>query len=467
MPDDAIAAAHAWLADHEDALVADLQELLRIPSLEDEAQPNAPFGAENRRALDLMLSKSESWGWRTADVEGYCGWAEFGKGDDIVMILGHLDVVPVGETGWEHEPFGAEIDGGYLYSRGAVDDKGPTIAACYAARAVQQALPDLACRIRTVYGCNEESGFACVERYKETEEMPTYGIAPDAGWPLCHAEKGIGDLIISGDLPQGELSLRSLRGGSRPNIVIDSCLAEIEVSSSIRGEVEAALAKKWDKNIQASWEGEALTLEAAGKAAHGSTPFMGDSAAIRILRFLTELAPAEQEKDYKQLLSLTHIGGAGVGIAGSDEPSGDLTCNLGIVESAEPGRCTMTLNIRYPVTHEHADLEAKAKAALAKISGDWQIDSFSDSKPLYFPKDHPMVEAIITAHAAETGERLEPATMGGGTYARALPNCVAVGTGWPGDGPAHENDERVKVEHLHKMARIYVRILIGLTRLTD
>jgi succinyl-diaminopimelate desuccinylase len=52
--------------------------------------------------------------------------------------------------------------------------------------------------------------------------------------------------------------------------------------------------------------------------------------------------------------------------------------------------------------------------------------------------------------------------MGGGTYARAIPNTVSIGTGWLGDGKAHETDERLKVEHLFKMSRIYAHIFYKL-----
>ena len=45
-----------WLDEHEADLIEDTRAMLRIPSLESEAAPNAPFGAENRRALDLALS---------------------------------------------------------------------------------------------------------------------------------------------------------------------------------------------------------------------------------------------------------------------------------------------------------------------------------------------------------------------------------------------------------------------------
>lgn len=45
-----------------------------------------------------------------------------------LLLLGHLDVVGVDKSKWTVDPFGAVIKGGYLYGRGAIDDKGMVIA---------------------------------------------------------------------------------------------------------------------------------------------------------------------------------------------------------------------------------------------------------------------------------------------------------------------------------------------------
>ena len=46
-----------------------------------------------------------------------------------LLLMGHLDVVGVDKTKWSVDPFGAVIQpDGYLYGRGAIDDKGMTIA---------------------------------------------------------------------------------------------------------------------------------------------------------------------------------------------------------------------------------------------------------------------------------------------------------------------------------------------------
>jgi len=41
-----------------------------------------------------------------------------------VILLAHMDVVGVERASWSHDPFEGEIDNGYLYGRGAIDDKG-------------------------------------------------------------------------------------------------------------------------------------------------------------------------------------------------------------------------------------------------------------------------------------------------------------------------------------------------------
>jgi acetylornithine deacetylase/succinyl-diaminopimelate desuccinylase-like protein len=45
-----------------------------------------------------------------------------------LLLMGHLDVVGVDRTKWKLDPFGGMIEDGYLYGRGAIDDKAMTIA---------------------------------------------------------------------------------------------------------------------------------------------------------------------------------------------------------------------------------------------------------------------------------------------------------------------------------------------------
>lgn len=50
--------------------------------------------------------------------------ARVGEGDPTLILNGHIDVVPAGDTKeWTHDPYGARVEDGYLYGRGSVDMK--------------------------------------------------------------------------------------------------------------------------------------------------------------------------------------------------------------------------------------------------------------------------------------------------------------------------------------------------------
>src|SRR5262249_22708073 len=187
-------------------------------------EPNAPFGKPAREALDYTLALCERLGFRTKDVDGYAGHAEFGEGAEMVAALGHLDVVPEGDR-WSKAPHGAEIEDGYIYARGCADDEGPTYAALFGAKALMDSGLPLKRRVRLVFGCNEESGFGCVKHYWEVakEERPVYAFTPDACFPLIYAEKGIANLVLEKALPQEEAPVRIVRAyvGRRPHMVAE------------------------------------------------------------------------------------------------------------------------------------------------------------------------------------------------------------------------------------------------------
>ena len=63
-------------------------------------------------------------------------YARLGGSGPCLVFAGHTDVVPPGdEAAWRHDPFGAVIEDGWLHGRGAADMKGGVAAALAAARA--------------------------------------------------------------------------------------------------------------------------------------------------------------------------------------------------------------------------------------------------------------------------------------------------------------------------------------------
>ena len=46
---------------------------------------------------------ADELGFKTVNLDNYCGYAEMGEGEEIVGIAGHLDIVPVGGD-WTYDP---------------------------------------------------------------------------------------------------------------------------------------------------------------------------------------------------------------------------------------------------------------------------------------------------------------------------------------------------------------------------
>src|SRR5215204_525316 len=57
-----------------------------------------------------------------------------GESEYTLLIYGHYDVQPVDDL-WSFDPWGAQIDDGRIYGRGAVDNKGAVMAALQGVRA--------------------------------------------------------------------------------------------------------------------------------------------------------------------------------------------------------------------------------------------------------------------------------------------------------------------------------------------
>ena len=106
-------------------------------------------------ALDLYLKLAEGMGFTANNIENLGGIIEYGSGQKAIGIIVHLDTVPEG-TGWNHPPFEGQIQDGKIYGRGAIDDKGPAIAALYALKAVKDSAVKLKNKIQIIVGIDEE-----------------------------------------------------------------------------------------------------------------------------------------------------------------------------------------------------------------------------------------------------------------------------------------------------------------------
>jgi acetylornithine deacetylase/succinyl-diaminopimelate desuccinylase-like protein len=114
------------LARAGDELIGTLRDLIRIPSINPPDPPGGELAAARHIAQVLL-----DMGLEPEIVEPFPGRGSVaarlrgdGTGGHPLLLLSHLDVVPASPEGWTHDPFGGDVDGGYVWGRGAVDMKG-------------------------------------------------------------------------------------------------------------------------------------------------------------------------------------------------------------------------------------------------------------------------------------------------------------------------------------------------------
>jgi succinyl-diaminopimelate desuccinylase len=447
----------------KDHLVNTLQELVRIPSLYDPATiaPNAPFGKTLRDALDYMLNKAKADGFKIRDLEGYAGVIEFGEGDEIMGVLGHLDVVPVGK-GWSVDPFSATIKDGYIIGRGSQDDKGPTVAAYTAMKILKDSGFKPKKRVFMILGTDEESGMACMKYYQKHGEIPNFGFVPDADFPVIYGEKGILQLNVTGTKTTQILSLKA---GERPNI----CIGEATVVMSGK-----PLKELFDFYLSTNLltgsitEGpQGTTYFIKGKYAHGSMPQEGINAAWHCLNFVGSAYQDATASELARLLK--EYRGDALGIRYFGSHMGFLTMNLGII-TIENNSIGLTLDIRYPQETNEKIIIKGIQSALDEHLSELKVSIREHKGPLFVDPKSKLVstlEKIYRDYSHDDQSQLM--TMGGGTYARSFDNFVAFGAEFPlrkrpsWVGNVHQADEGYEIEQLVLATAIYAQAIYDLT----
>lgn len=443
---------------YENEIIKDLSDLISIASLLDETTKTekAPFGRKVREALDWLLTKADSEGFKTTDVDGYAGVVSYGEGKKAISSLGHLDVVPA-DGEWFKTPFEPFIKEGYLVGRGSKDDKGPTIAAFYALKILKDLNIQLDKRIDLIVGCDEETHMRCMEYFKEHYPLPLMGIVPDADFPCVYGEKGI--LQFKVILPNNT-KIKSMKAGSRSNIVIGQAAALLDESVTIDHQLYEVYLKS--QHLSGTINDNNIAL--IGKAFHASLAHKGINAAIKLLQFIGASTDDESLSDLAYKLSDPF--GLNMDIAYDSPYMGPLTMNLGVIDVNEES-INLTIDIRYPHELKGNDIINKIQEQLPEAV----ITEVHDSQPLFSDPQSDLTKACLQAYQKVTGDMHTPAlTMGGGTYARVLPNHIAVGGEFPQVtdpkwvGGPHEINEAVHIESLIKAVAIYCEIFVELAK---
>ncbi len=173
-------------------------------------------------------------------------YGQLGQGP-CLMFEGHTDVVTEGDrVAWKHEPFGAEIENGRIYGRGANDMKGGLVAAMIAAKAIIQSGVKLNGAILIGALADEEGLMKGVKHFVKNgwaEKVSAAIICEPEDNRLCIVQKGVMwvQVTVTGKMAHGCMPLT----GINPIYHAAALLMELKV------------------------------LEAEEIARHGSDPYLG------------------------------------------------------------------------------------------------------------------------------------------------------------------------------------------------
>ncbi|MCR9149329.1 MAG: acetylornithine deacetylase/succinyl-diaminopimelate desuccinylase family protein [Rhodobacteraceae bacterium] len=405
-----------------DALVELTRDLIRIPTLN-------PPGRNYREICDYLAARLARSGYACevlratgapGDSDTHPRWnlvarREGARPGDCVHFNGHHDVVEVGH-GWTRDPFAAEVEGDRIYGRGACDMKGGIAAAVIAAEAFAAACPDHAGAIEISATADEESG--------------GYG---GVAWL---AERGYFD------------------PARVQHVIIPEPLHKDRICLGHRG----------------VWWAE---IETKGRIAHGSMPFLGDSAIRHMGAVLEEMErvlypllagkrtamPVIPEGARQSTLNINSIHG------GEAEQEAGYT---GLPAPCVADRCRIVIDRRFLIEEDVAEVKREVTRMLEAVKArrpcfDYEVRDLFEVQPTMTDRAAPVVRA--TARAVETVLGAPPGfVVSPGTYDQKhidrigrLKNCIAYGPGIL--DLAHQPDEWIGIDDMMDSARVMALVL--------
>jgi len=399
-----------YLGRHQADLLALLQRLVRIPTVNPPGAHYAAITAELARQLaaaGLRVRRLRAAPRGTARAKpaelprfNVLGYLDAGAARTM-HFNAHYDVVPAG-GGWRRGgPFHPAVEGGWIYGRGTADMKGSIASLILALRALR------ATGVRPA--CNVEVSFTADE---ETDSLL------GAGWLVANVPLRADYVIV---MEGGE-------GGA--------------IGCGHNGVV---------------W----LNVTVHGRPAHGSTPEKGINALEKMSALV--LALQQHQKELTRRRFRTPAG-----------KIMHPTLNVGGVFAAAPGGkintvpagASFSIDRRVLAIETAAAAERELRAFLAAAARRIPrcritVEKVSENHPCFRPPTHPFFAALAASVRRVRGGRAVPYVSTGFNdmhfFAEHL-RVPVLGYG-PGGRNAHAVDERARVRTLVDCARIYVDLL--------
>ncbi|MGR3364311.1 MAG: acetylornithine deacetylase/succinyl-diaminopimelate desuccinylase family protein [Maritimibacter harenae] len=410
------------VAAQRDALTALCQDLIRIPTLN-------PPGRDYLKICEMLGDRLRDGGWQVelvraegapGDSDAHPRWNmvaryEGGRPGECVHFNSHHDVVEVG-NGWTRDPFGGEIADGRVYGRGACDMKGGLAASVIAAETFIAAHPEFNGAIEISATADEETG--------------GYG--------------GVAYLAERGWFDPDRVQ----------HVIIPEPLNKDRICLGHRG----------------VWWAE---IETKGRIAHGSMPFLGDSAVRHMGAVLAEMEeslfpllaskhtemPVVPDGARQSTLNINSIHG------GEREQDPSYT---GLPAPVVPDRCRIVIDRRFLIEESVDEVKAEVRALLERVkatrpSFEYEVRELFEVIPSMTDEDAPVVRSTAAAIETVLG-RMPDYVVSPGTYDQKhidrigkLKNCIAYGPGIL--DLAHQPDEWVGIDDMVDSAGVMALVL--------
>ena len=402
-------------------------ELTRLCSELVQAKSENPLGDVSEAAGVVKdFLKQEGISFQTYEPEkGHISViGAVGKGKPSLVLCGHIDVVPAGDTAkWTVPPYSGEVKHGKLYGRGATDQKAGVAAQLMAAAAAKDFEAEL-------------PGKITVANVPDEEAQGPAGVI----W-LVKNKKLMGDACLITE-PTGYLD------------------GHYSIVAGERG---------------TCW----LRIIAYGKPAHGSVPARGRNAIEMLTTFLPTLRALEAEavetpEDAKALvrngereqrrLALKD----GIPVSKLVKTLTHYTVNVGVIAGGTktnvvPEKCEAEVDIRVPAGGSPEGVEKFVRSILPE---NMEVSVINKTLPSYTPATDSLVKAIQRGAKPVFGYSPPPTYMPATTDAhffRRLLGIPAMSFG-PGCGElAHTYDEFVYVKDIKNVAKVYVNVIADFT----
>ena len=436
--------------------ISDLAEIIAIPSVAGDAEGECPFGKACADALDKASDIAKKYGFTVENHDYRCLSVLYGDSEKEIGIVCHLDVVPAGD-GWSVEPYALTVKDGLLMGRGTHDDKGPFIQALYTMRYFKENGVKLPFTIRLILGSDEEVGSTDLSYFQSVRKPPMFSFTPDSSFPVCIGEKGI--LSVWTEFPPLPDNIVELRGGTVSNAVPGKAYAivntELELSDT--------------ENVKVSKCKNGFKIEAEGKSAHAAMPEAGVNAISLLSDYLIKNGIVKSDSMFEIIRKSTaDYLGKTLGIDATDKDFGYLTCVGGVI-NGDSKKVTLSYNIRYIPNTPSDEIVDSIKKTIAQFGG--KVYAAYVSEGYFVSADDEKIVALTAACESVLGIECKPYTMGGGTYARSLPNTVAFGSGIESErghlgderGNAHQRDEYISEKELFDGMKIYSLAIVNLS----